>query len=109
VWVNLGAEPARSILRPLGFPVFHSHNGYLEIALQLGVVGLLLVLLLMGLVLAAGLRELARDVDMGTFMVLFVALVATTSISEVTTMGVWLALLFVLQTLSVRLRRAPLE
>jgi exopolysaccharide production protein ExoQ len=109
VWVNLNAEPARSILRGLGFPVFHAHNGYLEVLLQLGGVGLGLVLLLMFLVFRFGALELVRDVDVGVFMMLFVLLIALTSLSEVTTSGVWLALLCAFQTIAVRVRRVPSE
>jgi O-antigen ligase len=100
LWVDLRADPAATILGSLGFSGFHAHNGYLEVALQFGLVGLMLVLVLMALVFVAGLRELARDVDLGTFYMLFVILIATSSISEVTMLGIWLALLCAFQTVS---------
>jgi exopolysaccharide production protein ExoQ len=109
VWMNPNAEPARSILRGLGFPVFHAHNGYLEVLLQLGAVGLGIVVLLMILVFRFGALELVRDVDVGVFMMLFVLLIALMSLSEVTTMGAWLVLLCAFQTIAVRVRRVPSE
>ncbi len=33
VWSDPSVDPARTILRGLGFTVFHSHNGYLEMLL----------------------------------------------------------------------------
>jgi O-antigen ligase len=106
VWLDLGREPARSILRPLGFPVFHSHNGYLEVALHLGLVGLALVLVLMGLVFAFGVAESAHDARLGTFMMLYVVLIAVTSLTEVAMLGIWLAVLCALQTISVQRRQS---
>jgi O-antigen ligase len=49
VWHPASLE-TRALWEDIGFRAFHSHNGYLDIAMQLGLVGL--CLLLMGLVLA---------------------------------------------------------
>ncbi|WP_420450777.1 O-antigen ligase family protein [Ilumatobacter sp.] len=107
VWLDPAAEPTSTILRPLGFSVFHSHNGFLEVWLQFGIIGLVLLLGTMLLVVKHGVALLADNVKAGMFLILYVSLVVITSFSEVTTLGVWLALLGAMHTLALRIRRSP--
>ena len=104
-WVNLAAEPTRSILRGLGFVVYHSHNGFLEVVLQLGLVGLALFCLLLVSVVAGALALISLDGRTATFVTSFCALVVLTSISEVTTFGIWLVMLAAFSALVIRRRR----
>jgi exopolysaccharide production protein ExoQ len=93
VWTNLNIDPARSILRDLGFTVFHSHNGFLELLLLLGVIGLVLWTWLVVSTLRLGLAHLREQPGTGVFVAGFVLLMLLTSITEVTTLGIWLAML----------------
>lgn len=92
VWIDQGAEPTASIVRPLGFTVFHSHNGFLEVWLQFGLIGLCLVLLLFVLLLRSSIRLLTHSPDHGLVAMLFVVLATLTSLSEVLFLGNWLAM-----------------
>jgi O-antigen ligase len=93
VWSNPSVDPGRSIMRNLGFVVFHSHNGFLEIMLVLGVIGLALYVWLMVSTIRLGLLNLRYDTPMAVMAVGMVTLVAMLSISEVTVFGIWLAML----------------
>jgi exopolysaccharide production protein ExoQ len=93
VWTNLNIDPARSILRDLGFTVFHSHNGFLELLLLLGVIGLVLWTWLVVSTVRLGLAHLRTQPGTGVFVAGFVLLMLLTSITEVTTLGIWLAML----------------
>lgn len=99
VWFRPIEEPARSIIADAGFTIFHTHNGYLELLLLLGAVGLALWL---WLACGAG-RAAWRALDTDRLLAMW-GLTATTavllvSIAEVLVFGAWLALLVVVQVL----------
>jgi O-antigen ligase len=102
VWGDPSVEPARSILRGLGFTVFHSHNGFLEILLLLGVGGLAAYVWLMVSTIRLGLVHLRADPRMSVFIVCYVVLIAVLSITEVNLFGIWLGLLCAFQSAAVR-------
>lgn len=102
VWIDQSAQPTASIVRPLGFTVFHSHNGYLEVWLQFGLIGLALVLSLIFLLLRAGIRLLRREPSRALVAMLVVVLVSLASLSEVVFLGNWMALLCGLYVLTQR-------
>lgn len=102
VWIDAGAQPTRSILAGLGFTVFHAHNGFLEFTLELGVIGLIGLFWLLLAVSATSLRLLRTDAPLGRFLILYVLLIVLTSLSEVTTFGIWLALLCAFRCVQVR-------
>lgn len=102
VWSDPSAEPARSILQGLGFTVFHSHNGYLEVLLLLGAVGLAILSWLMASLVRLALADLRRDTAASLFEIGFVLLMAILSITEVAVFGIWLGLLCALQTSAAR-------
>lgn len=104
VWVHHAAEPTSTILRDLGFIVYHSHNGFLEVTLQLGLIGLALFAFLLVRVVSTGWRLMATDAAIGRFAVLYGALVVLISITEVATFGLWLVLLCGLSSLVARRR-----
>lgn len=103
VWIDQAATHTRAIQQQLGFVVFHSHNGYLEIALHLGLVGLALFAILL---ISTGRRALGlidSERRLGTYVLLFITLMLVTSISEVTTFGMWFVMLCALATLMARI------
>lgn len=102
VWINNDAEPTRTILRGLGFIVYHSHNGFLEIWLQLGLIGLALFAALIISYYRTSLRLMLHDVPSATFFMLFGALIVLVSISEVATFGIWLVLLCAFHAVAIR-------
>lgn len=108
-WINVAADPARTILRDLGFVVAHAHNGFLEVAFQLGLVGLALFVLLLVAQVGASMRLLATNPTLGTYFLLFSAILMLTSLVETTTFGVWLALLCAFHSVALRelLRPTP--
>jgi O-antigen ligase len=101
VWLVPSADPARSILEGLGFTVYHSHNGYLEIMLLTGFVGLALFIWLMVSLLRLSLLGLRRDPNTAVFAAGYVVLIAVLCITEVTVFGMWLSLLAAFQSAAV--------
>lgn len=102
VWVNTAVDPTRSILEGLGFAFVHSHNGFLEIALQLGLIGLALFAVLLLSYVRSSLALMSVDGALSRYFLLYAALIVLTSISEVTTFGIWLALLCGFQSCALR-------
>jgi O-antigen ligase len=102
VWTNPAVDPGRSIMRDLGFTVFHSHNGYLDILLMLGVVGLGLFMWLVLSTVRLGIANLRADTPVATFAIGYVVLVLVLSITEVAVFGIWLGLLCGTHCLLVR-------
>ncbi len=99
VWFRPTAEPARSIIADAGFTIFHTHNGYIELLLLLGAIGLALWL---WMALAAGLaawRTLDTDRPLAMWGLTTTAAVLLVSIAEVLVFGAWLAMLVVVQLL----------
>lgn len=99
VWFRPTEEPARGIIADAGFTIFHTHNGYLELLLLLGAVGLALWL---WLALAAGLaawRSLDTDRRLAMWGLATTVAVLLVSIAEVLVFGAWLAMLVVVQLL----------
>ncbi|HSP27506.1 MAG TPA: O-antigen ligase family protein, partial [Ilumatobacteraceae bacterium] len=103
VWIDQAAPHTRAIQQQLGFVVFHSHNGYLEIALQLGLVGLALFVILLISTGRRALDLLDSERRLATYVLIFVTLMLVTSISEVTTFGMWFGMLAALATLMARI------
>lgn len=106
VWFRPNEEPARSIIADAGFTVFHTHNGYLELLLLLGGVGLALWLWLATSTLVAAWRALDVDRPLALWGVTVTATVLLVSFAEVLVFGSWLALVVVARLLVDR-RRAP--
>lgn len=102
VWRNPAVEPARSIMRDLGFTVFHAHNGYLEIMLALGVIGLGIYLWLVVSIARLSFTNLVADTPMAVFALGCIVMMLTISISEVIVFGVWLGVLSAAHTQLIR-------
>lgn len=102
VWSNPAVDPGRSIMRYLGFTVFHAHNGLYEILLLLGVVGLVLYLWVVVAAVRLAAVNLRTETSTSAFVVGFVVLLVMLSISEVVVFGIWLALLAGFSTVLMR-------
>lgn len=110
VWANPAAEPTRSLLNRLGFVVFHSHNGYLQLLVLLGWIGLALFLWIVVTYLHLGLLVMrTTHPALGRFMILYATLMLVASASEVMTLDIWLAMLCGLLALAMRLLAHPSE
>lgn len=105
VWINPASEPTFSIIRELGFIVFHAHNGPLEIMLELGVIGLVLYLWMFFSVMVGGWRLLRIAPDLGRVIVGYTVLLLVASFSEVFNFGPWFALLVMFHVMGMRARR----
>jgi O-antigen ligase len=103
VWSNPAADPGYTIRRGLGFTVYHSHNGLLEILLLLGVVGLGLYVWLMWSTMRSALNNLRGETETAVFTVGYIVLIVVLSITEVAVLGIWLGLLCALNCLMVRI------
>jgi O-antigen ligase len=106
VWVNPAAQPTKSIIDQLGFIVFHAHNGYVEIMLQLGVVGLALWAMLPLATIVVGSRLLKSSYRIGQWVLLFAIAVLMVSISEVLIYGAWTAVLGLMHAVAQREARS---
>lgn len=102
VWVDPSREPTTSILRRIGFVVFHAHNGALELMLELGVVGLALYLCVFAAAVDGGRRLLKVDPALGQLVLAYCMLVFISSVTEVLVVGPWLSILVFLRVLSMR-------
>ncbi len=107
VWGNPNAEPGRSIRRNLGFHIAHAHNGFLEILLILGIVGLALFVWLQLATIRLAIRNLRTESTISRFVISYIVLTIMLSIVEVAFLGIWLALLcaFNCWMLGIDLRR----
>ena len=105
VWVNGSTEPTVTILRTIGFQVFHAHNGALEMMLEIGLAGFLLYLLVLVSTIVHGARVLRVEPSIGQLTLGYCTLVVIGSVTEVLTLGPWLSMLAMLCVLSLRLRK----
>ena len=104
VWGDQGSEPTRSIVNRIGFTVFHSHNGPLELTMRLGLVGLAIGLWMAWSVFRnAWWLQRARN-DIGRWVVAIMVLMLITWTSENTMTGEWLGLLAMMTALTRRVR-----
>jgi O-antigen ligase len=105
VWIDPTKEPTFTMIRRLGFIVFHAHNGAIELMLELGVIGLALFLAMFVAAVREGFRLLHRDIETAQLLLGFCTLVLVASISEVLVVGPWLGILVLLRTLALRSMR----
>lgn len=90
--------------REMGFRAAHSHNGPIEVALGLGVVGLGLFLLLFLATFAASLRHLKTH-DVALFAFAFMLIQLAVSMVEPVFLRDWLAVLVVSRVLLLRVQQ----
>jgi exopolysaccharide production protein ExoQ len=93
-FTDFSRQPTLSFLRAIGYPVFHSHNGVLELLLRLGIVGLVLYLAQFASTMHLGWRLTKDDDPLGRATLLLGAITVLFAISEsLTVLGVWYGLL----------------
>lgn len=81
----------------IGFRAVHAHNGALDLAGQIGAVGLALHLLVVLQTAALAVRRARRGDDVATWALLLLPAIALMSGTEPVLLGPWLALLVLLQ------------
>jgi O-antigen ligase len=103
VFVDLGREPTLSIIRAIGYPVFHSHNAALELMFRLGVIGLVLYLLQLFATIRIGAALARQSHRLGVFTLVTAVIIVSFAVSEIETVfGLWYALTIALCTAARR-------
>jgi O-antigen ligase len=102
LWQEPAREPTRSILSDIGFSVFHSHNGAIEILLRYGIFGLAAFLLLLVVVVRSGIVLVDHEGGLGWVLLMFATLLVVGSIGETPVIGFWPATLVALHIMAVR-------
>jgi O-antigen ligase len=97
VFTDTTLDPTFTINRRVGFTAAHAHSGPLMLLLQVGVVGLVWMLLMLAGVVRRGLRTLSTDLHEGFFLIsipcaLLLAGMAEPTLDEVAL--VWLAVIY---------------
>ena len=100
VWLERGRPPVTDIVRALGYFPFHSHNGLLELLLELGAVGAALYLAVVLETMVGAWRRFPQQPDVNRWTLLVGVAMVTMSISEPSVLGPWMALLVYAQTAS---------
>lgn len=90
-----------------GTPFFHAHNGYLELIVEVGIVGLALSLVFLLSVIGSSMRRVTRDADLTfTWPIMLVVVLLLYNGTEVMgwTNATWLILVAISSVLTVRVR-----
>ncbi|MEM7339168.1 MAG: O-antigen ligase family protein [Actinomycetota bacterium] len=91
------------IWRAIGFEVPHAHNGLLDLALQLGVVGCVLFVLLFGATMLGGVAMIREQPTVGAWIVSVLVVQLYMSLSEDVFLGNgWLPVLVLFRVLQLR-------
>ncbi len=98
-----GVSPETAeIWRQVGFDASHAHNGALDLALQIGFVGLGIFLVLWVSTLWRGWQAISLQPDLGIWVVCILSANFLMSLSEDTFYGGWLGVFALLKTLLMR-------
>jgi exopolysaccharide production protein ExoQ len=106
VWLSPAEEPTRSIVSDIGFSVFHSHNGTIELLLRYGFVGLGMFLVLLVNAVQYGIRVIDIEPQLGSVILMFSTLVIVGSVGEIPVLGFWPAMLVVFHVVALRVLAA---
>ncbi len=85
-------------LHRIGYAAGHAHNGLLNVAVELGLVGVVLVAILLAWVARTAWRALPVATGMARFGIVYLATLAVSSLSEAVFQGVHLAMVLALGT-----------
>lgn len=99
-------EISLELWREIGFRAPHAHNGVLDIASQLGLIGLVLFATIFLSTLRSAARSYRRGETFGSFTLVYMAIVTVTSLSEPVFLGPYLSVLVMLRIVHIRLDRA---
>lgn len=101
------ASPLTSeLIRAIGFKAGHAHNGLLDVALQLGVVGVVLVVGLLAGIIRAGLREMRRSYHVPMFALTVAAGLCVASVGESALLNSTVGVVIIVRTLLLRSARS---
>jgi hypothetical protein len=106
IFSDPGREPTRSIVRQLGYLVFHPHSAYIYALTSLGLIGLSLHLLSLVHLATSGLRAIDIDGGIACCTAAVTTAVVVMGISESLFLGPWLGIALIGTTLA---RRAVTE
>ncbi len=90
-WASTGDPLLGLTLHHIGYAAGHAHNGLLNVAIELGLVGVVLVAVLLGWVARTASRALPVATDLARFGLVYLATLAVSSLSEAVFQGVHLA------------------
>ncbi len=105
MWADQSIEPTRTLVRHLGFTVFHAHNGYIETVLILGVVGLVLHVWVLLATIKCGLRVLTLNPRVAEFAAASAVAIVCLSFSESLVLGAWLWMPYLAMTMCRRAQK----
>lgn len=94
------------LLRQVGFKAGHPHNGLLDVAAQLGAVGVVIVVVLVASVFRTSLRMQRRSPDVAAWGMCLISAIVVMSVGESVFLGASVAVLFMLRTITLRESRA---
>lgn len=94
------------VLRDIGFVAGHPHNGVLDVLVQLGIVGLVVVTLVITAVFRSSLRLQRRSPQMAAWAMCLMAALVVMSVGESVFLGSSIAVIIVMRTLQLREERA---
>ena len=101
-WQEGVSPETAEIWRQVGFPNSHAHNGALDLALQIGLIGLAVFLVLWFTTFGRGWRALRTEPDLGLWVVAVLVAQMFMSISENVYFGGWIAVLGAMKLLLMR-------
>lgn len=107
VWSNPAAEPTKTILANLGFVVFHAHNAYLEVALQFGIIGVLIWVSIPLFTIVDSLRLQRVHPQIGQWALVFACSMLMIGMSEVVVFGGWLPTIAAMRIITARELKRP--
>ncbi len=102
-------EPTYTIDRAIGFEAAHAHNGALDLALQAGVIGLVIYLVIFVAVLRRGLSLIDPAPDYATWTLMACAAILVMSIPENIYFGAMLGYLLILYGVLLKVSRRHAE
>jgi exopolysaccharide production protein ExoQ len=106
-WQADPSERTLQIWREVGFRAAHAHSGPLDLVLQLGLVGLILYLVVLGVALTAAWRLMRRGARVGRWICATTAVIFILGLSEPVLLGAWLGLVLLMLQLATRVSRRP--
>ncbi len=101
-WQEGVSPETAEIWRQVGFPNSHAHNGALDLALQIGLIGLAVFTVLWFSTFGRGWQALRTDPELGVWVVSVLFAQMFMSISEDVYLGGWLAVLCAMKVLLMR-------
>lgn len=96
----------QEVMRAIGFKAGHPHNGLLDVAVQLGAVGVVLVIALIALIFRTSSSLLGRAPKVSMWATAVMTGIVVMSVGESTFLGTTIAYYFILHVVTLRAARA---